>query len=803
MSLLERFKNFTTGTPKRTLVSSVFLILLIPLTLLANSQRWELRKDAAEPSSFAATDQLLQAAKVYTLAIPLNKSDTLEELISVASQRKTRLLQEIAEDPKTFLSNTLPSDVRAQLPKELYDQGLIERDIRVEGKLDILHFDDFENKKGRTEYKIKGSEGDYNLHFTGVSPNLSSGDEISIQGMGFDLEVAVDLTNRDNLQIVSTATPRTAGDIRIAVLMINFTDLRKEPWTIEEVTKKVFSGPNSTARFLEEVSYNQAHLSGDVFGWFELDQPSQNCYDLYRYWTNGARSQARNAGINLENYDKVAYLFPYIDHCFGGMAKIGGDELWINAAFNVFPHELGHTFNLYHSNALDCQDEAVDEYSNCYAFEGADPYDNMSWGQNYYHFNAAQKTQLRWLRGDSIQDILTSGSYTLYPLESGLSNIPKVLRIHKPDTGEYYYLEYRKPVGFDADLPERISNSTLVHVSGLSYTSFQGIKGTFLVDTTPTTYTRDESITDGDVFVDEPNEITITQISHDDEHAIIEVTIPPSIEASCPENTNPEPSLGKAVYFNEHTYIKTSSPNTLRGKMGEGFTVEAWIKPEFKSEYEGIAYITYRKIPDVSGTLYSLFLGTSPNKDRANLRFSFGEISGKGGLVQSDYVIALGEWTHVAGVKDGSELKLFINGQLVATRPFININDPQNGVNYVGGWRIPYQLEPIYAFKGMVDDLRISNVARDVAANWKGGVYESPLTVDEDTLALWRFEENMLDGTQNNNDATARGNVCFTQGRIGPPPSPDFGKALKFDPKQIVGVEPAYIEMIPSRKIIN
>lgn len=46
MNLRKRLEEFATGTPRRTLVSSIVIILLLPLTLWAASQRWELRKGA-------------------------------------------------------------------------------------------------------------------------------------------------------------------------------------------------------------------------------------------------------------------------------------------------------------------------------------------------------------------------------------------------------------------------------------------------------------------------------------------------------------------------------------------------------------------------------------------------------------------------------------------------------------------------------------------------------------------------------------------------------------------------------------
>jgi hypothetical protein len=47
MSLLKKFTNSNTGIAKLTLVLSILIALLIPVTLLATRQRWELRRSAA------------------------------------------------------------------------------------------------------------------------------------------------------------------------------------------------------------------------------------------------------------------------------------------------------------------------------------------------------------------------------------------------------------------------------------------------------------------------------------------------------------------------------------------------------------------------------------------------------------------------------------------------------------------------------------------------------------------------------------------------------------------------------------
>lgn len=806
MSFLDKFRKFTTGTPLRTLISLLTIALLIPVTLFATIQNLEVRRRAAEPTDpiTVVNNQLQKKAEEYKTASPATESEILEELTTLASQRKDLLLQKIKTNPEFFLSHTLPKNVRDQLPQDLKDKGLIEQDVEIQGPITIWHFDDFENKKSRTEYKVKSAEGEYNLHFTNSPPELSSGSKILIKGMALDFEVAVDLSKETNIQVQTTPTIRTTGDFRMGVLMFNFSNdpFHREPWTREEIEAVVFGNESSTRQFYEEVSYQQTFFSGGVSGWLDLTQETTYCDP--RGWAGEAISLS---GINPEDYDRIAYLFPYVWRCeWGGLAIMGGKEIWVNGMnlqeipdSGTFIHELGHTFNLHHSNLITCGGKAIDVYSNCQVEEYWDRYDEM--GLQKHHFNAAHKIKLKWIEPPNITDVFQSGEYVLHNFETPPSG-PQVLRIRKPDTRHFYYIEYRRPLGFDASLPERIQNSSLVHLGGLVDGEISGLRGTFLIDTTPSNHINaDESLVEGISFYDEINQITISQLDHNNDYATISITLPPSMTSTCPENVNQNPNLGKAAYFNEHTYLEVPSPNTLRANANEDFTIEVWIKPELKDKYEGMSFLTHRKVPDIAGQVYSLFLGTPPGENPSNIRFRFGEVGPEGGWVQSDFIIPLGSWTHVAGVKEGSNLKIFINGDLVGSRPFIGIADMVEAVNYIGGWVVSYQLEPIYAYKGSVDELRVSNIARDIQSNWQNGVYNNPLVIDEHTLARWRFEENMLDSTQNGNHATAHGNICFGEGRVGPS-SPDFGKALKFDYDRIFGIGSAHVEVGSSDKLL-
>jgi hypothetical protein len=71
------------------------------------------------------------------------------------------------------------------------------------------------------------------------------------------------------------------------------------------------------------------------------------------------------------------------------------------------------------------------------------------------HFNAFQKDVLGWLNYQNsppITLVTTSGTYRIDPYET-TNNNPKALKILKrAGTTNYYYLEYRQGIGFDAEL---------------------------------------------------------------------------------------------------------------------------------------------------------------------------------------------------------------------------------------------------------------------------------------------------------------------------------------------------------------
>ena len=89
-----------------------------------------------------------------------------EELVSIALERKAILLELVESDPKSILEYSLTKDERSKLPTAFFDLGLLEKDLQIEGKINYIIIDDFENNTAEHLFKIDK----YNIHFTDKKP---------------------------------------------------------------------------------------------------------------------------------------------------------------------------------------------------------------------------------------------------------------------------------------------------------------------------------------------------------------------------------------------------------------------------------------------------------------------------------------------------------------------------------------------------------------------------------------------------------------------------------------------------------
>jgi len=286
----------------------------------------------------------------------------------------------------------------------------------------------------------------------------------------------------------------TFGEQKTLVVLVNFqNNPTSQPYTVDQVRNTVFG---SVSNFYYENSYHQTWLTGDIYGWTTIPMDSTVCdtYTLSQY----ANAAAVAAGANLSAYSRYVYVFPKNSCSWAGITIKSSNNVprvYLNGSFNFkdVAHELGHSFGLHHSTALDCGTASIG--SSCTMIEYGDKFDDMGGGS--YHFNAYQKERLGWLNfGTTTPPIMTvesSGTYFIEPMETLAAGSPKALKILKsvdPVTGDktWYYFEFRQPVGFDASLASNsnVMNGVLVH-EGTQFSDSFNLFYSYLLDMTPET----------------------------------------------------------------------------------------------------------------------------------------------------------------------------------------------------------------------------------------------------------------------------------------------------------------------------
>jgi len=583
-----------------------------------------LRREAAEPTDGIATltNKTLQTIEKYNQASPANKGEILSELIDVSSQRKSLLLEEIEDDPTSFFNHVLPANIRDTLPQELRDKKLVEEETEVEGELTALIFDDFENNRSVIKYTV----GEYNLHFVKKPLPLLTSSLVRARGIVLDSELVLESgegstesTEGYTLSVLSTAPTNTIGEQKTIVMLVNFINDPTEPVSKEDVERIMFADPGdqSVDDFYRENSFDQAWFSGNVYGWYQYYYSSDTYPCQYQSWAQFADSEAENRdGVDLTQYARKVYVFPNSGGCgLSGMGTLGGSpsKAWIFSPLSprVYTHEIGHNFGVHHADLLRCDGVAIDDYANCDQIEYGDLYDIMGGRRSTTfagyrgHFNVPHKVAVGWIPQSQIEVVTpetlsSDGIYTISPLEEE-STETQAIKISKTDTQEDYYLEYRRPTGFDSGIPDRMTDGVGIHI-------WNGVvqEKTKLVDATPESpFSKDEALRDNISFYDSTNIIGVTQLGHDENSVTVKIRfepipIPPPPE-SLLEEWVPLTSLNNPIH--SHSSVVANNYLYVIGGVWAGFprpfvyaarvnndgTIESWAELTDNSLPEALA----------------------------------------------------------------------------------------------------------------------------------------------------------------------------------------------------------------------
>jgi large repetitive protein len=167
--------------------------------------------------------------------------------------------------------------------------------------------------------------------------------------------------------------------------------------------------------------------------------------------------------------------------------------------------------------------------------------------------------------------------------------------------------------------------------------------------------------------------------------------------ATFADSTAPFGSTRYALDVGPGRFASTSGLPVLNPH--EGITVEAWIFPR-TLEADHTSGIV-RKNDTFGAENYSLELvGAS------QVRFAV-NVAGAVRVAAASLTLQTSSWTHVAGTFDGTAVRIYVDGQLVATRT--------GPAGLIGGDSSPLFLgrgDAESSFDGLIDEVRISNRAR-------------------------------------------------------------------------------------------
>jgi M6 family metalloprotease-like protein len=322
-----------------------------------------------------------------------------------------------------------------------------------------------------------------------------------------------------------TTTAATAGVRNVAVLLFNFDGSR--PWTRSTVRGVYFNNQRSVSNYFVEVSNNQLTLTGEVYGWFTIKAPTNSCRQSE--WGSLAREAATEAGVDLSAYDYIVHAFPRTSACWwGGLAQVAGKYSWINGAMTpyVTMHEMGHNLGAHHASSMTCTQGGtrVPLSDNCTVSEYGDPHDVM--GQNasgpskQRHLHAWHRRQVGFLANSEMRTVSSTGRHTIAPAAVA-GNSPRLLRVPRASSGDYFYLEYRRPYGVfdDYSTSAHAVNGVLVRIAPAS-----ARVPSRLIDMNPsTTGFGDAALAAGRTFTDVGNGVRIKTVSVSSSSAVVDI----------------------------------------------------------------------------------------------------------------------------------------------------------------------------------------------------------------------------------------------------------------------------------------
>jgi hypothetical protein len=374
---------------------------------------------------------------------------------------------------------------------------------------------------------------------------------------GSELFLEADGSGGSSIETLAAAQA-FSGEQRTIAVVVDFSDAQVTctPQSIDELLFTDGDGYSVDA-LLREMTFEGVWLRGHVVGPVTIDYSTSDSCNT-RAWSDAADAELLALGVDPSSYDRRVYVLPDQNPCgFTGYGEVGGaapTRAWVSrcAREDLYAHELGHGFGMHHASTP--------------TYEYGDGSDIMGpSGRLLRQVNAAHQHQMGWLDSGAVVDVVDSGDYEVAPLElAGQQALaPQILRIFKADTNEYYYLSYRRALGFDANLASIYVDGLAVH----RYPDDGSLRRTYLL----------AQLSDGQSFSDPTNEVTITTESHDANLLRLRISLEP-VEPTGDESPPSPPSGLVASLRGRHVQLSWTASSDNVGVVAYSLWRDgAWL----------------------------------------------------------------------------------------------------------------------------------------------------------------------------------------------------------------------------------
>ena len=224
--------------------------------------------------------------------------------------------------------------------------------------------------------------------------------------------------------------------------------------------------------------------------------------------------------------------------------------------------------------------------------------------------------------------------------------------------------------------------------------------------------------------------------------------------------TNQEGKNGKALEVDAKNTESVILSNKLK-LNSSGFSVSLWIKPS--SEFHGVGHIisyACKKCFPPSGWYFE---DSARKVNDSGQSITFGIYNSRGQLYSAGgkVIIPYNVFTHVVGIFDGSNIRIFRNGILAAQTAFHGVYNNTNAIRAGTDFYGTYPLKvgtasycnACFLWTGFVDDLQIYNKAltvSEVKQIYSLSRLASDFISNDDLIGHWTFDGNLNDSTGNN-----------------------------------------------------